>query len=56
MKKPKHCNGCLSLAEHPNKKNLTDEQKRHDNWCCAQGKPAAKSIGFCITHNLKRIK
>jgi hypothetical protein len=54
--KPKHCKDCLSFAAHKNKKNLTEAQKRHDNWCCAKGQPAIKSIAFCINHNLKRLK
>jgi len=52
--KPKHCKGCLSFASHKNKKTLTEAQKRNDNWCCAKGQPAIKSIALCITHGLKR--
>ena len=55
MKRPDHCKGCLSLVSHKNKKSLTEEQKRYDNWCCAKGQPAAKSIALCKTHNMKRV-
>lgn len=54
--KPKHCKDCLSFVSHKNKKNLTEAQKRYDNWCCAKGRPAIKSIALCITHNMKRVK
>ena len=53
-KKPDHCRGCLSFHSHKSKKNLTEAQKRSDNWCCAKGQPAYKSLALCITHNLKR--
>jgi hypothetical protein len=56
MKKPDHCRGCVFLISHQHKKSLTAEQLRHDNWCCAKGKPAAKSLALCKTHNLKRLR
>ena len=55
MKKPDHCKGCVLLSSHQHKKNLTPVQQRHDNWCCAKGQPAVKSVALCKTHGLKQL-
>lgn len=53
MKSLEHCRGCLSFVNHGNK-ILTEQQKKYNNWCCAKGAPAEKSIGWCKTHGKKR--
>jgi hypothetical protein len=55
MKKPDHCKGCLLLSAHKNKNNLTEAQKKTDNWCCAKGQPAVKSVAYCKIHKLKKM-
>lgn len=51
----KHCKGCRfhHNAGHPKESPYA---KRYNDWCCAKGDTASKSIGHCKTHNLKRVK
>ena len=53
--KLKYCKDCLLFAAHSNKKHLTEGQKKHDNWCCAKGQPAIKSIAYCKIHALRKL-
>lgn len=54
-KKPEHCKGCLLFSAHSDKKNLSEGQKKYDNWCCAKGQPAVKSVAYCKIHGLRKI-
>lgn len=54
-KKPKHCKGCALLSSFENHRNLTEAQKKNNNWCCAKGQPAVKAEAYCKVHNLKKV-
>ena len=54
LKVKDHCKGCVLFSKHKTK-DLTEAQKKHDNWCCAKGQAAAKSLAYCVTHNLKKV-
>lgn len=49
----KHCKGCLAHhnAGHP----PNHKYARYNDWCCAKGDFASKSIGHCKVMGLKRI-
>lgn len=48
--KPEHCKGC---AHFNNAGNL--RLKKYNAWCCAKGDTAARSVGWCKTHNMKTV-
>lgn len=49
---PDHCKGCV-LFHNARHKNPTAELRKFNAWCCAAGKPAEKSVGWCRQHNMK---
>ena len=48
----KHCKGCV---HHHNAGHSKDSKfaKNYNDWCCAKGDTARKSVGWCKTHNAK---
>ena len=50
----KHCKGCL--CHHSAGRSKPDnDMKKYNDWCCAVGREASKSIGHCKTHNLRVV-
>jgi len=47
-----HCKGCAHFHNAGHGKDAKHLQ-RYNAWCCAKGAPAAQSVGWCKTHNMK---
>jgi hypothetical protein len=50
----KHCKGCIH--HHNAGVKGIPNAKQYNDWCCAKGNTASKSIGYCKTYNLKVVK
>lgn len=54
-KKPKHCNGC-GLFHSAGRLHPKPDVAKYNAWCCAKGSPAIHAVGWCKTHNTKKLK
>jgi hypothetical protein len=50
-KRPDYCNGCVHFHSAGAKKGGNE---KYNAWCCAHGRSAEKSVGWCKTHAKKQ--
>ena len=51
-KMPTHCKDC-TYFHNAGRNNPKGGLEKYNAWCCRNGQPANKSVGWCKTHGMK---